>query len=288
MTRPSGPLLPQPPLPGAALPSSRLVVARSLAGRSAPEAFRLLAAGSRAIGLEAQVVGRDPAGRPLLDTPRGAYRLERGPDLEVGARLRLVPAAPPDRPASPNDRPQPARTLDPGAFRGVLVARADGGLAASLVRLLVADEMSNRRPAGTADPAPTESPAGARTLPEGWRMLPFVLTGGGDEALIRVFRRFDERPAKADDEERRSVQRVVFEVDWSQFGRTQIDLLVNEKRADARVRSLQPLPSAVAEAIRDGFAATLAAGGLIGTLRFVSPDLAPLPPVDDPLHPASV
>jgi len=276
------------PPPAAPQPPGRVVLGRPLTGTGPNQAFRLLPAGAIALGFEARVVATGASGGLLVHTPRGPYLLEGGPVLEAGARVRLVPTSTASRAIAPEPRSgdQPER-----AFPVLPSARVDGSLAASLVRLLAPGDPPGRPPTKATEPGSGEPQPGARPLPDGWRMLPLLLTGTDDEALVRIFHRLDDRPARSDDREdpaAAAAGRILLEIAWSRLGKTQIDLLVHERRADVRIRSRLELPAEVKAAIRKGFAAAIAVGRLTGTLGFISPELAPLPADACPLRPTEV
>lgn len=285
---------PTSPLPAGSIgitpgttPEGRLHLIQAVAGRGPPQLVRLLPAGLARIGIEARVTGHDDAGRPILQTPLGAFFMENGPKLPKGATLRLalvseVEGAVTERRSGAQGS---AARGEPPPLPSLPRAHADRALASVLLRLLTS-HLNERRAcedgSGPEEARSTLDPLAPRPVADGWRLLPLVLIGETEE-LVRVFRRDEKHHEDTSETDGPHTRRLVLEVEWSRLGCTQIDLLVQGQKVDLKVRSQCPLAAEVAGDIGEVFLAALDAGGLKGTLSFVNPDHTSLPHASRPI-----
>ncbi len=263
--------------------------------------------------LIAEVVRAGPAGPLLLRAAGLTLRLETAVDVPVGARLQLVL---PDSVAIRSDQPdpttsdvalhraisallRPGATGDPGGPPGLRLPAADHALAAGLLRWI--DTLGAR--AGTSDADTDVADAGPEAAalrsalhelgqqaraPQagGWRVLvmPF---GVEDPSPLRLCLRdlpSDQEHGSRPGWERRSgARRAIFEVELSELGRCQVDVLCQVRRFDLAVRSERPLAAAVQHDIRELLEAACAIAGVAGNVEFRAAGLLSLP---DPLAPA--
>ena len=261
------------------------------------------------VALAAEVVGRDAAGRLLLQAAGLSLRLETPLDLPGGARLQLslpygfAPAAaealsaPDDDPlrraieALLQQRAGSAEGREPGALR---LPAADHALAAQLLRWVQALRASATSP--SAEPADgleprVEADALRGALGElarharepqagGWRVLlmPF---GVAEPQPLRLYLRDvppdPERDRQAAREDRSASQRAVFEVELSRLGRCQLDVLCRATRLDLIVRSEEALPAALQGDIRILVYAASAVARMAAKVEFRAADLLALP-----------
>ena len=256
-------------------------------------------------------VGHDPDGRLLLRVAGLTLRLEAALDVPVGARLQV---ALPDGFAArfraaafgeDADRKligalwQPSARGDPVGPR---LPAADHTLAARLLRWIATLRASAAPPDapdnawGGPDSGPetdlrrsalSELGQLARTpQPSGWRvvMMPF---GVEDPSALRLYLRDlppdgegGARPGRA---RRQASQRAIFEVELSELGRCQLDLLCQARLYELAVRTERPLAPALQDAVRDLLKAACALAGVVGKVDFRAAELLVLP---DPLAPA--
>ncbi len=240
------------------------------------------------------------------------FRLETAVDVPAGARLQLVLpegfASRSGAPASGEDAfhqllgalmQQPGG--DPAGPAGLRLPAADHALAGRLLRWIETLRASTGSPGSEpdADAGGTDLEPAAGGLrsalsalgqharePQagGWRVLvmPFGLE---DPSALRLYLRDvppdSERGARRD--RRSAAQRAIFEVELSQLGRCQLDVLCQVRRFDLAVRTDRPLETALQDDIRALHGAACAIAGVAGKAEFRAAELLPLP---DPLAPA--
>jgi hypothetical protein len=301
-----------PPVAAAPAPSSAAAppVPAVAAAPSSTTAPAPLAAGAT---LPAAVADRDARGRLLLQSGDLRLRVETPLDLPLGARLTLVlpqglpplSEAPPAPAADPVQRLITAllqRERDPSAAQpgaGLRLPAADHALGARLLRWV--QTLAGAAPTagdndGAAELERTGEPLRTATLelmrqarepqPGGWRVLMMPL-GVEEPQILKLHLRQPvldpEREARAPRDHDGTVERAIFEVEFSRLGRCQLDVLCQGERFDLVVRSAGPLGAAVEDEIRGLMAATRAAAGLSGRLEFRAAELLRLP---DPSLPA--
>jgi hypothetical protein len=233
--------------------------------------------------------------------------------VPLGARLQvLLPAAPGQpAPAAGGDALQraisallrPAAPADVGAPVGLRLPAADHALAARLLRWIEAIGAS----AGSSDAAPgvdagapdAGPAAGAlrsalhelaqeARAPQagGWRVLvmPF---GVEDPSPLRLYLRDpqpdQERASRLGRERRSGARRAIFEVELSELGRCQLDVLCQARRFDLAVRTQRPLAAALQDDIRGLLQAACELASVAGKVDFRAAELLRLP---DPNAPA--
>jgi hypothetical protein len=69
----------------------------------------------------------------------------------------------------------------------------------------------------------------------------------------------------------------VFELEFGELGRCQIDVLCQARRFDLPVRTARPLPSHLRRDVRELYLAARDVAGLAGTVRFRAGQLLALP-----------
>ena len=257
--------------------------------------------------ITAEVVGRDAAGRPLLQAAGLRLRLETPLDLPVGVRLQLVlppglAAAPSDGvAAAPGDAPWSrvieALLLRPGeALEGALRLPApDHALAARLLRWIEA--LGAGATAAAAEPDDPPAPAGEpgallraaltelgrqsrEPQPGGWRVLLMPLGLENPIALKLYLRDLPvdpERHPRPRRDGQATAQRAIFELDLSRLGRCQLDVLCRAARLDLVVRTAAPLAAVLQDDIRSLVRAARELAGWTGALEFRVAELLPLP-----------
>lgn len=114
----------------------------------------------------------------------------------------------------------------------------------------------------------------------GWRVLVMPL-GVEDPSALRLYlrdpppeRERDGRPGRA---RRSAARRAIFEVELSQLGRCQLDLLCQTRRFDLAVRTDRPLAAALQDDIRDLLGAACEIAGVAGKVEFRVAGLLALP-----------
>ena len=260
--------------------------------------------------LAAEVVGRDGAGRPLLQAAGLRLRLEAALDLPAGARLQLASpqglAWPPSGGVTPapGDGPwrrliealllRPAAARDaPGSDRLRLPA-PDHALAARLLRWVQAHGASATAAEGeTNDPLARDSEPGAalrsaltdlarqarEPQADGWRVLLMAL-GGEDPIPLKLYLRDPpvdpERHPRSSCDRQVSTRRAIFEVELSRLGRCQLDVLCQATRFDLVVRSAEPLGAGLQDDIRSLVRAASELAGWAGVVEFRVAELLPL------------
>ncbi len=197
---------------------------------------------------------------------------------------------------------RPATSRDAGGPEGLRLPAVDHALAARLLRWI---EILGGR-AGAADPESAGDRGGPDSGPEagalrsalselaqhartpqagGWRVLVMPL-GIEDPSALRLYLRdlpdgeHHPRPGR---ERRPAARRAIFEVELSQLGRCQLDVLCQPRRFDLAVRTDRPLAAAVQADIRGLLAAACELAGVAGKVEFLATELLALP---DPLAPA--
>jgi hypothetical protein len=260
--------------------------------------------------IAATMLPRDALGRSLLRAAGVTWQVEPLVDLPAGARLQLsLPAGLPGSSAALQAGPlEAARTL--AAWLGdraemtepshaaARLPEPSATLAARLLRLvqLIAPRPPDgdaRRPAA---PASTDGqPGGARVTaalaelgrlagePQsgGWRVLLLPL-GFAGAPLLRLYVRED--PCAQDggrkdwrSQPRETARRAVFELEFGELGRCQIDVLCQARRFDLLVRTARPLPADVRRDVRELYLAARDLAGLAGAMRFRAGQLLVLP-----------
>src|SRR5690606_25890736 len=251
--------------------------------------------------IEVAVVRRDERGRVLLHGAGVTFVVETRLELPVGARLQLAIATSPAgaQPPFGSGPLEAVRELGAALREEASAAeaapvpprlpQADASLAARLLRLL---QLIGERAAATGLHTAPE-PGGAEAKPDapriaaalaelgrlagepqsgGWRgfLLPLGLEG---EPLLRLYLR--EEPLAEDGyEERRhgrppASRRAVFELEFGELGRTQIDVLCRAERFDLSLRTERALDAPLRREIREFYLAARDAAGLAGELRFL-------------------
>ena len=263
--------------------------------------------------LTAEVDGPDPSGRLLLRAAGLTLRLETAVDVPAGARLQLfLPAAftaQPEAaaPAAGGDAfgrlihallQRPPAAEGAGGVDHLRLPAADHALAARLLRWVEA--LSTADGGGAVDgrdPDPDPATGALRSAlsdlgqharePQagGWRVLVMPL-GVEDPNPLRLYLRDvppeRERAAKPTRRPRSPGQRAIFEVEFSELGRCQLDVLCQARRFDLAVRTLQPLETGLQNDIRGLFRVACTLGGWAGEVEFRTEGLLDLP---DPLAP---
>jgi hypothetical protein len=297
-------------LPGPSAGSAAAAAAPASAPVAMADPPGLLAAQSRTI--EVIALARDALGRTLLRGAGFSFRADTPVDLPVGARLQLILPAGLVR-SSPAPLQAGAleavRTLAalPGEQAGT-EEQADAGtlrlpeptatLAARLLRLvqLIAPRSGDANVRSPAEPAPVEGPPGAARIaaaltelgrlaaePQsgGWRVLLLPLGFAGTPLLRLYLREYpcDEDDGGKDRQADRSpvARRAVFELEYSELGRCQIDVLCQARRFDLLVRTEESLRPHLRRDLRELYLAAREAAGLVGEIRFRAGGLVALP-----------
>jgi hypothetical protein len=268
--------------------------------------------------LTAEVSRSDPSGGLLLRAAGLTLRLETAVDVPAGARLQLVlPDGFASRPGEPAPTPgddafhqllnallqRPTATGDAGGLAELRLPPADHALAARLLRWIETLRASPGAPdseagadAGGPDPQPEAGPLRSalsalgqharEPQASGWRVLVMPL-GVEDPSPLRLYlrdlppdREGHPRPGR---DRRSAAQRAVFEVELSQLGRCQLDVLCQARRFDLAVRTDRPLAAALQDDIRALLNAACEIAGVAGKVEFRVAELLTLP---DPLAPA--
>jgi hypothetical protein len=252
--------------------------------------------------IEVLVLPRDALGRALLRAAGLIFQVETSVDLPVGARLQLTlpgglvrssPAPLQGVPleavrtlvASLRERPETEQSSNAGTLR---LPEAAPTLAARLLRLvqLIAPRSGDANVRSPAGPATMEGQSGAARVASalaelgrlagepqsgGWRVLLLPL-GFAGTPLLRLYVREDacEEDRRGDRRSDHSggARRAVFELEFSELGRCQIDVLCQARRFDLLVRTEQPLPSFLRREVRELYLAARDVAGLVGELRF--------------------
>ena len=258
--------------------------------------------------LTAEVDGPDPSGRLLLRAAGLTLRLETAVDVPAGARLQLflpaaVTAPPGDAPATTGgdafgrlihallQRPEAAEGT--GGADHLRLPAADHALAARLLRWV---EALSAPEAGAGadhgDPEPDPATGALRSAvselgqharePQagGWRVLVMPL-GVEDPNALRLYLRDvppeRERAARPMRGRRSPGQRAVFDVEFSELGRCQLDVLCQARRFDLAVRTGEPLDTGLQDEIRSLFRAACSLAGWAGEVEFRAKELLDLP-----------
>jgi hypothetical protein len=259
--------------------------------------------------LPAEVAGRDAQGRLVLHAAELVLRIEGGRfDLPAGAALLVLLPVGWDRPARAAD--PLARLLQALAGLGAgdsgaagdgkaaqtLLPRPDGAFGARLLAFYQAMAQGRSAPLERIGLEPGAGPAGRAALDEalgelqrlgrqptgeGWRgwAIP-VAAGEGAPGGLRLHVHDDTPGGREAGEE--GAQRAVFELELRRLGRLQLDVLVQGRRLDLRLRSERPLPDGLGQVLAHGLAEAGLALGLESRLGFAPGELLPLP---EPLRP---
>ena len=119
----------------------------------------------------------------------------------------------------------------------------------------------------------------------GWRVLVMPM-GVEDPNALRLYLREvppeRERAARPPRDRRPRGQRAIFEVEFSELGRCQLDVLCQARRFDLAVRTGQSLETGLQNDIRGLFRAACTLAGWAGEVDFRAEELLDLP---DPLAP---
>jgi hypothetical protein len=114
----------------------------------------------------------------------------------------------------------------------------------------------------------------------GWRVLLLPL-GFAGTPLLRLYLRegASEEDGRGERHPDRSggARRAVFDLEFSELGRCQLDVLCQARRFDLLVRTGQPLPARVRRDVRELYLAARDVAGLVGEVRFRADQWLALP-----------
>jgi hypothetical protein len=104
---------------------------------------------------------------------------------------------------------------------------------------------------------------------EPWKIWTIPLLTETGPLPLRVYRRSDDEPERAGEDEAKAPARVIFDCKFARTGRVQVDTLCRQpRRCDVVIRTEAPLTPSVRDAVSLAYADAAASVGLVGKLEF--------------------